>query len=608
MHTNFFFARRLTRATGWMAALALTAACGSTAKTDGGDDIAADVTTDAPADGITGDDALTSDTAKPNDTQSGPQLVIDNPKANATLSSAGAFTLQAHVQNPPKGGGPFAVKVADAVSAYVVATGTADDLGKPFEVEVNLAGLSGGSYALRVSVLDTKDALLTSADLVFAVNVPPTAPVVAIAPEHPTAADGFSAKLTTPSTDPEGDAVTYTYAWTRNGAPTADTGSSIAANATKKGEVWVVAVTPADSYGKGWPGYAQVLVGNQAPVAAKLASDVTVVDIIGDVSATTAVLASDPDGDPLKLTWKWSVNGQPVTGKNVPKTTVPALGTAIGTPLKVGDTIALVQVATDGLATSTSQPLTWTVGDVAPHLFLDAPAQNSTQSSAGSFELKGHVENPPTSGGPFTVQVADSVSGFVIATGSVDSLTAPFATPVNVAGVPAGAYAVTVSIRNNATAFVASAELLFAVNAPPSQPVVLISPATPTAADGLVVQLQTASVDPEGDAVTYTYAWTRNGEATDQATASVAAGVAKKNDVWIVTVTPADAYGKGWAGSAYVVIGNQAPVAATLATAATWVDLEGDVSASTSVAASDPDSDALLLTWQWSHCKKTGPL
>ena len=117
MHPNFSFARRLHWATGWMAALALTAACGSTAKTDSGDDATADVATDAPADGIAGNDTLTSDTATPNDIQSGPLLVIDNPKANATLSSAGAFTLQAHVQNPPKSGGPFTVKVADAVLA-----------------------------------------------------------------------------------------------------------------------------------------------------------------------------------------------------------------------------------------------------------------------------------------------------------------------------------------------------------------------------------------------------------------------------------------------------------------------------------------------------------
>ncbi len=590
--------RRWQRASTWLAALSLASACGSAGSTSSSDDATAD---DVPSDALAdGGDAAPGDTTTANDTLSGAQLVIDSPKANATLSGAGAFQLQAHVVHPPTTGGPFAVKVADAVSAYVVATATTDDLAKPIDVEVNLAGLAGGGYALRVSVLDAKASLVATADLAFTVNAPPTAPVVAIDPAQPTAADGFSAKLTTPSTDPEGDAVTYTYAWTRNGVATADSGSSIAASATKKGEVWVVAVTPADSYGKGWPGYAQVLVGNEAPVAATLASDATLVDVVGDVSATVATAASDPDGDAIQLTWKWQVNGTAVPGKNVAKTTVPALGAALGTTLKVGDSITLVQVVTDGLATTTSKPLTWTVADVAPHLFIDAPTANSVQSSAGSFTLAGHVENPPTTGGPFSVKVADAVSGFVVATGSVDSLTAPFTTQVNVAGVPAGTYAVVVSLATAAGTSVASADLQFTVNAPPAPPVVLIVPATPTAADSLTVQIATPSVDPEGDAVTYTYAWTKDGAATNQTAATVPEGVVKKNEVWVVTVTPADAYGKGWAGSAYVVIGNQAPIAATLAQTATQLDLEGDASATTAVSAGDPDGDALLLTWQWS--------
>ena len=90
MHTNFAFARRLKWATGWMAVFAFTAACGSAAKTDHGDDDTAGVTTDAPLDGVAGDETLPTDGAAQNDTQSGPQLVIDNPKANATLGGAGA--------------------------------------------------------------------------------------------------------------------------------------------------------------------------------------------------------------------------------------------------------------------------------------------------------------------------------------------------------------------------------------------------------------------------------------------------------------------------------------------------------------------------------------
>ena len=584
-------------AAAWLVASSLAfAACAGSSTSGTSDDTATadDVQADTTADG-TGADAGNDTAAQ--DVQTGPKLVIDNPLPNGIVS--GAFQLQAHVEHPPTKGGPFGIQVADPVSNFVVATATTDDLTQPISSEVSVAGLPGGTYAVRVSVLDKAGALVTSADLVFTVNAPPGAPKVAITPEHPTAADGFAATLTSPSTDPEGDAVTYTYAWKRNGVATADTGSAIAAGSGKKGDVWIVAVTPADQYGKGLTGYAQVLVGNQAPVPATLSQDVTVVDLIGEVSATVATPASDPDGDVTQLTWKWSVNGQPVPGKNTPKTSVPALGTAIGQKLVVGDTITVVQSVTDGLNSAASQPLTWTVGNVAPHLFIDAPTPNSTQTSAKAFDLQGHVENPPAIGGPFTVQVADAVSGYVVSSGEVPSLTSAFTTPVNIAGVPAGTYAVLVSITNAAGAFVASADLVFTVNAPPTAPVVLIQPATPTAADTFGAVLSTPSTDPEGDAITYTYTWTRNGEATGETGATIAAGVAKKNEVWIVTVTPADAYGSGFGGSAYVLVANQVPVPATLASDVTLVDVEGAVSVGLATPATDADGDALLLTWHW---------
>lgn len=44
-------------------------------------------------------------------------------------------------------------------------------------------------------------------------------------------------------------------------------------------------------------------------------------------------------------------------------------------------------------------------------------------------------------------------------------------------------------------------------NAPPTQPIVKILPATPTPADDLIVDVQDYSVDPDGDAVGYDFAW-----------------------------------------------------------------------------------------------------
>lgn len=79
-----------------------------------------------------------------------------------------------------------------------------------------------------------------------AVNRPPTAPAIRIAPARPTSADDLSCEVTTPSTDPDGDSVSYRYAWRRDGSATGYTTSVVTSSATATGEEWTCAVTPTD--------------------------------------------------------------------------------------------------------------------------------------------------------------------------------------------------------------------------------------------------------------------------------------------------------------------------------------------------------------------------
>lgn len=599
MHMNFSLVRRFVAIPACLAALSLATACGSSGGAEGGGahDSSADSAGDTLGDGSSKLDTGSADTLG-QDAKTGPALLIDSPKPGAVLSGGGAFTLQAHVQDPPTSGGPFTLSVSDAVSAYVVATATTDDLVKPLEVSVNLAGLPGGSYALRVSVHDAKAALVATADLVFVVNAPPSAPAVAIAPEHPTAADGFAVQLTTASTDPEGDAITYSYAWTRNGVPTNDASSSIPASATKKNEVWVVAVTPADAYGKGWAGSAYVVIANQAPVAATLASAVTVVDLEGEISASTAQAASDPDGDALLLTWQWSLGTKLLPGLNKAQVTAGEIAAA-DKALAVGDEISLVQTAFDGQATTTSAPLTWKVANFLPHLIIDSPAQNAVLTSGAPFTIAAHVENAPTTGAPFQLVVSDAVSGQVVAKASLKWLTSALSIVVDLGGIPDGTYALQLALWNGNEALVASSAFVFTANAPPSVPQVAITPQLATAQDELKANILVAATDPEGDALSYSYAWLRNGLATTFTGASVPAGTAKKGELWTVLVSASDAYGSSWPATADLQIGNIAPGAAILSADTQVVGLLGEVSATAATAASDADQDALTISWHW---------
>jgi len=91
-------------------------------------------------------------------------------------------------------------------------------------------------------------------------------------------------------------------------------------------------------------------------------------------------------------------------------------------------------------------------------------------------------------------------------------------------------------------------------NNPPSAPRVTITPANPTAADRLHCEAA-GSVDPDGDAVTYSYQWYKNGVIRlARAWQNVDPGRTAPGDVWRCVVTPSDGNMDGPAGEATVTI------------------------------------------------------
>jgi hypothetical protein len=99
-------------------------------------------------------------------------------------------------------------------------------------------------------------------------NTHPTAPMVGITPEEPEEGDGLVCGILEPSVDPEGEAVSYAFAWQQDGSAwTGSTGSSehpgdsIDGAETQDLETWTCVVTPSDPWGEGQPGEATVRIG-----------------------------------------------------------------------------------------------------------------------------------------------------------------------------------------------------------------------------------------------------------------------------------------------------------------------------------------------------------
>jgi hypothetical protein len=140
-------------------------------------------------------------------------------------------------------------------------------------------------------------------------NSPPTAPVVDVTPDFPLTTDDLTCTVVVPSTDPDGDTVTYTYEWYKNdvlqpGLTTTTTALSVTIDSsnTHKGEVWKCIVTPHGSDGP--PDEDQVVILNSPP-------SIEGVNITPDPAYTDDTLTatpygwSDADADSEGYTYQW---------------------------------------------------------------------------------------------------------------------------------------------------------------------------------------------------------------------------------------------------------------------------------------------------------------
>ncbi|MEC9058436.1 MAG: hypothetical protein VX410_02735, partial [Actinomycetota bacterium] len=78
-------------------------------------------------------------------------------------------------------------------------------------------------------------------------NQPPDSVRILIGPDDPTTVDDLEVAITYQSKDPNGDSVSYSYAWFSNGSNRPDIeGPTVPASETAKGDNWRVIVTPTD--------------------------------------------------------------------------------------------------------------------------------------------------------------------------------------------------------------------------------------------------------------------------------------------------------------------------------------------------------------------------
>ncbi|MGH2594990.1 MAG: metallophosphoesterase, partial [Actinomycetota bacterium] len=185
------------------------------------------------------------------------------------------------------------------------------------------------------------------------VNGPPVVDTVVVNPAAPTTNQTLTATVT--SHDPDGQSVTLSYQWLKNGSPIAGaTGStlnlSVAGNGDR-GDQLSVRVTASDGISSSAPVTSSaVTVQNSTPTATVSLSPTPPST---NQTLTATATRSDPDGDPITLTYVWKVNGAVVKTTAATASLTDTLDLSLAGNGDNGDVVSVELTPNDGTINGT---------------------------------------------------------------------------------------------------------------------------------------------------------------------------------------------------------------------------------------------------------------
>ncbi len=182
-----------------------------------------------------------------------------------------------------------------------------------FEGDVITAGNTAKGENWEVYAY-ANDGVLDSAPAIREITIQNARPSIGDAtasPENPTTIDDLSIEVSVDDLDDaDGDEVTLSYAWLKDGTSQDDyTDNILPSSATLKGEQWIVQVTPNDGTTNGSIYEEVFTIQNTRPII----SSVTLPeDSTKEVGITATITAEDLDEDELSYNYEWHVNGNPI--------------------------------------------------------------------------------------------------------------------------------------------------------------------------------------------------------------------------------------------------------------------------------------------------------
>ena len=407
------------------------------------------------------------------------------------------------------------------------------------ELDLSIAAPEPGLHSLTLRVVDPMG-LYAESEVRVLVDGAPSSPVVGINPELATAAAGLEALILEEGVDPEGEKVLYSYKWFVDGQDSGLRSETVPANRLLRDQLWEVQVTPTDGARIGETASATTTIGNAVPTLDMATLGPEPASREQSLSCTPG-LATDADSDALFFAYSWKVDGVSITrngevldpqdfakGQTVECLVQPDDGRTLG--LAVTSNAVVIQNAVpviSGVLLGTST------------VYADSELTCSASATDADTE------------DTLTWSYDWSVDGVSLGLDQ-DTLSGSFTK-----GQSVGCTA-TVSDGTDGNSMASSAVVVS--NTAPSAPVASVN-SSATEGEDLLCSLDTASTDIDGDALSYSVQWFKNGRSYGGSTLSVslsgdsiAASNTVAGDLFSCQIQVSDGTDTAWSASVNVTV------------------------------------------------------
>ncbi|MEW5853881.1 MAG: FG-GAP-like repeat-containing protein [Myxococcota bacterium] len=452
----------------------------------------------------------------------------------------------------------------------------------------------GERWRVVVTAFDGEVEGASGAADVTVLNTTPSAPGLVLDPAEPGAAVPVHAVIQKPSTDPDGDVITYEYAWSVNGGPVPlmKDRDTLPPYSVRKGQRITLVVTPRDDEAPGQTTTLETTVVNTPPRPAAVTVLPSGARTDDDLQASISAPAHDVDGDHVTYAFTWARDGQPLPATD--PLTVPRDQTV------KGQKFTLTALPSDGTRDGTHASGDLTVANTAPggaraHLEPSEPRAGDT--------MKVVIDQPaPDADG-------DAVSYRIrwLRDGKDETARAKGeALPAGIIRKGEVWQAVVTAFDGVATGTPVSTDEKRVLDTPPTSPTVAVrakgsSGTAVGTEDVLVVQVVKPATDVDKDAVSYRYRWFVDGMLQDvpDTQDAIPAARTERGQTWRVEVTPVADGRRGTPVTSEVTVGNTPPKAPPLSIFPAKPLAGQSLRVSMGRAPEDADGDPVRLTFRW---------